>query len=124
MKQTSFAEVEFAKKKRVTRREKFLGEMDRIVPWARWTALIEPLYPTSGRVGRQPIGVERTLRLYCLQQWLAEYGMRCSMSRNGNCWDAPTEGFFSSLKNGRVHAKRFRTHQDATADRLTTSSVL
>lgn len=71
MKQTSFADVEFAKKKRVTRREKFLGEMDRIVPWARWTALIEPLYPTSGRVGRQPIGVERMLRMYCLQQWLS-----------------------------------------------------
>lgn len=71
MKQTSFADVEFAKKKRVTRREKFLGEMDRIVPWARWTALIEPLYPTSGRVGRQPIGVERMLRMYCLQQWFS-----------------------------------------------------
>ncbi|MFS8978564.1 IS5 family transposase [Cupriavidus necator] len=71
MKQTSFADVEFAKKKRVTRRERFLGEMDRIVPWARWTALIEPLYPTSGRVGRQPIGVERMLRMYCLQQWFS-----------------------------------------------------
>ncbi|MDT4849029.1 Transposase DDE domain protein [compost metagenome] len=71
MKQTSFADLEFAKKKRVTRREKFLGEMDRIVPWARWTALIEPLYPTSGRVGRQPIGVERMLRMYCLQQWFS-----------------------------------------------------
>lgn len=71
MKQTSFADVEFAKKKRVTRREKFLGEMDRIMPWARWTALIEPLYPKSGRVGRQPIGVERMLRMYCLQQWFS-----------------------------------------------------
>jgi IS5 family transposase len=71
MKQTSFADVEFAKKKRVTRREKFLLEMDRIVPWARWTALIEPLYPKSGRVGRQPIGVERMLRMYCLQQWFS-----------------------------------------------------
>lgn len=71
MKQTSFADVEFAKKKRVTRREKFLLEMDRIVPWTRWTALIEPLYPKSGRVGRQPIGVERMLRMYCLQQWFS-----------------------------------------------------
>jgi putative transposase len=51
------------------------------------------------------------------QRKLAEYGMRCSMSRKGNCWDnAPTESFFNSLKNERVHATRYRTHQDAIAD--------
>jgi IS5 family transposase len=59
-------------KKKRTRREKFLAEMERIVPWARLIAVIEPLYPTSGRVGRQPIGVPRMLRMYCLQQW---YGL-------------------------------------------------
>ena len=68
-KQLSFASYEFSQKKRVTRREKFLSEMERVVPWARLQALIEPLYPTSGRVGRQPIGVERMLRMYLLQQW-------------------------------------------------------
>lgn len=56
-------------KKRVTRREKFLGEMDRVVPWVRLVAVIEPVYPKSGRVGRPPIGVERMLRMYFLQQW-------------------------------------------------------
>jgi len=56
-------------KKRVTRREKFLGEMERVVPWARLVAVIEPVYPRSGRVGRPPIGVERMLRMYFLQQW-------------------------------------------------------
>lgn len=51
------------------------------------------------------------------QRRLAEYGMRCSMSRKGNCWDnAPTESFFNSLKNERVHATRYRTHQEAMAD--------
>ena len=36
------------------------------------------------------------------------------MSRKGNCWDnAPTESFFNSLKNERVHATRYRTHQEA-----------
>lgn len=51
------------------------------------------------------------------QRKLAEYGMRCSMSRKGNCWDnAPTESFFNSLKNERVHATRYRTHQEAMAD--------
>ncbi|WP_321900164.1 IS3 family transposase [Paraburkholderia heleia] len=51
------------------------------------------------------------------QRKLTAYGMRCSMSRKGNCWDnAPTESFFNSLKNERVHATRYRTHQDAKAD--------
>jgi transposase, IS5 family len=67
--QLSFASSEYGLKKRVTRREKFLGEMERLVPWARWIALIEPVYPKSGRVGRPPMGVERMLRMYCVQQW-------------------------------------------------------
>lgn len=65
----SFASYEFAQKKRVTRREKFLAEMERVVPWARLEALIEPKYPSAGRVGRQPIGIARMLRMYFLQQW-------------------------------------------------------
>ena len=69
MKQMSFAAYEFAQKKRVTRREKFLAEMEQVVPWARLQAIVEPLYPSAGRVGRQPIGVARMLRMYCLQQW-------------------------------------------------------
>ncbi|GAB6849125.1 IS5 family transposase [Paraburkholderia kururiensis] len=72
MSQRSFASAEYAMKKKQTRREKFLGEMERIVPWPRLIAVIEPLYPKSGRVGRQPIGVPRMLRMYCLQQW---YGL-------------------------------------------------
>ena len=67
--QLSFASHEFAQKKRVTRREKFLAEMEQVVPWRRLEALIEPKYPTGGRVGRQPIGVARMLRMYFLQQW-------------------------------------------------------
>jgi putative transposase len=43
--------------------------------------------------------------------------MICSMSRKGNCWDnAPTESFFNSLKNERVHGQRYRTRQEAIAD--------
>lgn len=46
------------------------------------------------------------------QRKLAAYGMRCSTSRKGNCWDnAPTESFFNSLKNERVHATRIRTRR-------------
>lgn len=69
MKQTSFASLEYAGKKRQTRRERFLGEMQQVVPWSALIALIEPHYPSSGRVGRPPIGVPRMLRMYFLQQW-------------------------------------------------------
>jgi transposase, IS5 family len=72
MSQRSFASAEYAMKKKRTRREKFLAEMERIVPWPRLVAVIEPLYPKSGRVGRPPIGVPKMLRMYCLQQW---YGL-------------------------------------------------
>jgi IS5 family transposase len=72
MSQRSFASAEFALKKKTTRREKFLAEMERVVPWARLIGVIEPLYPTSGRVGRQPTGVPKMLRMYLLQQW---YGL-------------------------------------------------
>ncbi len=68
--QPSFADAEFAGKKKITRREKFLGEMDRLVPWSRLVALIEPFYP-DGKRGRPPIGIERMLRIYFLQQWYA-----------------------------------------------------
>ena len=43
-------------KRKRTRRDKFLAGRNTLVPWARLTAVIEPLYPTSGRMGRQPIG--------------------------------------------------------------------
>jgi putative transposase len=51
------------------------------------------------------------------QALLTEYEMTCSMSRKGNCWDnAPTESFFNSLKNERVHGTRYRTREEARAD--------
>lgn len=69
--QLSFAQSEYAGKKKVTRRERFLAEMEQVVPWGRLIALIEPHYP-KGKRGRPPIGVERMLRIYFLQQW---YGL-------------------------------------------------
>jgi IS5 family transposase len=68
--QTSFAQAEYAGKKKRTRREKFLCEMEQLVPWARLVALIEPFYP-KGERGRPPMGIERMLRIYFLQQWYA-----------------------------------------------------
>jgi transposase, IS5 family len=69
--QRSFSQVEFAHKKKITRREKFLGRMEEIIPWARLLAVIEPFYP-KGERGRPPVGLERMLRMYFLQQW---YGL-------------------------------------------------
>ena len=69
--QISFAQNEFAGKKRTTRREKFLADMEIVVPWSRLVALIEPHYPKGVR-GRPPMGIERMLRIYFLQQW---YGL-------------------------------------------------
>ena len=51
-----------------TRRAQFLDEMEQVVPWAQLCALIEPHYPKEGN-GRPPVGVERMLRIYFLQQW-------------------------------------------------------
>ena len=50
------------------------------------------------------------------QDQLGEYGMICSMSRKGNCWDnAPTESWFNSFKNERVHGLRYATRAEMTA---------
>jgi transposase, IS5 family len=51
-----------------TKRALFLEEMEQVVPWAELCALIEPFYPKAGS-GRPPIGLERMLRIYFLQQW-------------------------------------------------------
>lgn len=66
--QLSFAAAEFSKKKKQTRRERFLNEMDQVVPWAEFVAIVQPYYP-KGERGRPPIGLERMLRVYFLQQW-------------------------------------------------------
>lgn len=68
MRQMTFSSVGFEVHHKQTRRERFLSEMDAVVPWKRLCALIEPHYP-SGQRGRPPIGIERMLRIYFLQQW-------------------------------------------------------
>ena len=58
----------FEKYSKTTRREKFLTEMDRIVPWGELCALIWPVYPKAGD-GLPPKELEMMLRVYFLQQW-------------------------------------------------------
>ncbi len=56
--QPSFSQAEFAAKKKITRREKFLTRMEALIPWPQLLAVIEPFYP-KGQRGRPPIGLER-----------------------------------------------------------------
>src|SRR5580704_7902822 len=68
MKQLTLAMVGFERYTKPTPRAAFLAEMERIVPWSALCGLIAPFYPKPGN-GRAPVGVERMLRLYFLQQW-------------------------------------------------------
>jgi IS5 family transposase len=69
MPQQTFAEVTFEQYRKPTRRERFLDEMNRVVPWVDLVATIEPVYPKAEGPGRPPVGIERMLRLHGLQQW-------------------------------------------------------
>ena len=66
--QSSFSALEFAAKKKLTRRERFLREIDAVTPWSELTARIEPFYPRGEGRGRPPIGLERMGRMYIAQQ--------------------------------------------------------
>jgi IS5 family transposase len=68
MKQVTLGSTGFEKHAKATRRAQFLAEMDRVVPWKQLCSLIQPVY-SKGVVGRPPVGVERMLRIYFLQQW-------------------------------------------------------
>jgi IS5 family transposase len=68
MKQMSFAASEYVKKPKQTRKERFLQEMEAVVPWTRLLAVIEPYYPKAGK-GRRPYELPTMLRIHFMQQW-------------------------------------------------------
>ena len=70
MSQISFADAEYAGKRKKTRREVFLEEMELVVPWKVLLKLIEPHYPMVGR-GRRPYPLESMLRVHLMQNWFA-----------------------------------------------------
>ena len=76
MSQQSFASLAYNQKKKTTRRERFLGEMEQVVPWKRLEAVVRSVYPDLGN-GRPPIGLSKMVRIYCMQQWfqLSDPGM-------------------------------------------------
>ena len=69
--QKSFSDLEFAAKKKQTRRERFLEEIGALVPWAELITAIAPFYPKGEGRGRPPIGLERMLRMYVVQHCFA-----------------------------------------------------
>ena len=71
MSQLSFSDVEYGAKRKKTKREIFLAEMDSVVPWDSMFKLIEPVYPKSA-VGRPAYPLASMIRVYCMQQW---YGL-------------------------------------------------
>ena len=66
--QTLASQAGFEKYGRKSRRELFLDEMERVVPWSELVALVEPHYPKAGN-GRRPVGLSIMLRTYFMQQW-------------------------------------------------------
>lgn len=97
--QIGFAEAESKGAKCVTKRQRFLAEMDKLVPWPRLLSAIEPYYP-KGKRGRPPIGLECMLRIYFLQrkQWDGRpHPITASMCQSGSVIDR-------SNQKGRHHA--------------------
>jgi transposase, IS5 family len=68
MSQMSFGDAEYGAKRKKTRREVFLAEMEQVVPWKSLLSLIEPFYPVAGR-GRHPYPLETMLRVHLMQNW-------------------------------------------------------
>jgi IS5 family transposase len=70
MKQTTFTDIEYAQRKKTTKREGFLDTMEEVIPWEEWTGIIKPYY-YEGKQGRKPRGIETMLRMYLLQAWFS-----------------------------------------------------
>ena len=76
MNQLTFGDAEYLGKRKRTRREVFLAEMEQVIPWDALLALIEPVYPKAGR-GRRPYPLATMLRIHLMQNWfgLSDPGM-------------------------------------------------
>lgn len=74
--QLSFTDIEYGKRRRVSKREQFLETMDATIPWQAWVGLIEPYYYSErpGKRGRKAKPVETMLRMYLLQGWFSLSG--------------------------------------------------
>lgn len=66
--QYTFTDMEYAARKRATRKDEFLRQMDKMIPWTEWVEMIRPYYP-KGERGRPVRGIETMTRIYLLQMW-------------------------------------------------------
>ena len=112
--QQSFTDIEYANRKRRTKRDEFLEAMEEIIPWEEWVSTVAPYYP-DGKRGRPPRGIETMLRMYLLQNWFTlsdegvedaiydSYSFRCFMgidfSGETQVPDATTLCIFRRLLN-------------------------
>ena len=71
MRQQTLADSGFEKFRKKTRKELFLDDMEKIIPWPELCGAIEPYYPKPEGAGRRPVGIERMLRIHFLQHWFA-----------------------------------------------------
>jgi len=65
--QLSFADAEYANKSKVTRREKFLAQIEVLLPWPQMRAVIEPYYSTGKGRGRKPYALNAMLHVHVAQ---------------------------------------------------------
>ena len=100
MRQTTLAEGSFARYKKATRKEKFLQQMDEIIPWKELGRVIAPHYPKPKGAGRRPIGIERMLRIHFMQHWfnLSDPAMEEAL------YDMPAMREFAGIDLGREAA--------------------
>lgn len=94
MAQLTFGDADFAGKGKQTRKERFLSEMEQVVPWSVLVRLIEPVYPVAGN-GRQPYPLETMLRVHLMQNWfsLSDPGMEDAL------YDMPALRQFARLSS-------------------------
>ena len=105
MSQLSFATLDFAAKKKRTKRDVFLAEMAAVVPWGKLAAVIEPHYPKVGpQGGRRPFPLAVMLRIYCLQRVVS--ALRSRRRR----------GALRHLLDARVRRSRTRPRRDPRRD--------
>ncbi|WP_019937292.1 IS5 family transposase [Bordetella sp. FB-8] len=98
MSQLSFSEAEYVGKRKQARREKFLGEMDRTIPWDYLAGEVAKHYPLSSKVGRQPYPIETMLRIHFMQQWFA----LSDPAMEEALYDSLSMRQFAQLPGGRV----------------------
>src|SRR2546430_5487974 len=120
MKQRTLAMMTgFEQYTRKTRRAIFLEEMEQVVPWRELCALVAPHYPKPGK-GRPPVGVERMLRIYFLQQWfnLSDPGVEEALydsavvRRVVGGWERGGVGKGGDLGGRRINKKKKKSKEE------------